>query len=839
MHRREPERLLKGDNSSQNNTLLRRSMNMLLYLLQGILKIISYPIRLFTDAEIAAGDAEPGCFREIDYFKNHYDSCIASFKASCGEDLGRLDGHVTGIADKAGYAKRPVIRAKFQHELSQTLQSITGADELGDTEEQLNLQIKELEDLLQAAQQTYKKDRVLEDAKDFFYPIDKIIFGLGLVFLASFNVFLVPACAFVFAAMFLVSNTYQNGLYSKLNIGFGVVTVALGVLSVLGGMVLFGGLVVASPYVILPAVVCGLALCLTAVARGYLRSIEAKTNVSKALDMNIDLCIALEEKIAAERDPDKQAYYERQLEVAKHSFKMLSGEQENLVRTIKNPFDKYFAQIQNVKNRVEKIKGMSWRQNSKVKAELLATTETTRDTMQRVWVRDIPWLIINIGMIGIAALIAVAPITAFLLPTAIVLLPVTPQLVIAVVAIAFACGVINLGLRVLYPRKQDSAKASPKIIALLVSGIGTVGEMSLYVAVNVLLTVLLAVAIVARVLEFMPIPLVGMQRGSVLGFGSWLCAKFRFLAHDIIILGSLKNSGGTIEYEPDSSSKVTEKLSFVLGRGVASVHETQKLLGPYKGSREGCRAYILPHFATRELDGACTADTLANRYVEELHKYVWQNPSATEIKLIGIDVGGAALALTLEKVLVDSRFKDIKDFKLCIDESFTSLGKVTRSTGVFGFLYPAGPLLSLLGWNLSPAGSIENILAKHGSDRDVKIYTSSSKPYGRLFGKGLLSEQSCFSRGRVQVYSQTKASDVMGFSAFGDLGEEFKEQNHIVKSLEGKFDNDEYKVDMTLGNGISATGNTEFTGLPVAKRKDPSSNGANIGVKTESITKTS
>ena len=737
-------------------------------------------IRLFADAPIVTSDAKSGYFREVDYFEGHYNSCHKYFINSIGFIPVKLNGKVTGITDKIGYAKRPVIRAKFQLALSQILAHDKS------NEKQLSHQITELENLLQAAQQAYSKDRVLEDAKDFFYPIDKILFGLGFVFLASFNVFLVPACILIFAAMFFISNTYQNGLYSKLNIGFGIIAVGLGVLTMLGAAALAGALVVSSFYITLPAVVCALALCLTAVARGYFRSIEAKTNVSKALDMNIDLCVALEGKLAVESDPRKKAYYKRQLEVAKHSFNMLSDEQENLVRTIKNPFDKYFVQIQNVKNRVEKIKNMPWPEDSKVKAELLATTETTCDTMQRVWVRDIPWLIINIGMIVIASLAMVAPISALLLPTAIVLLPITPQLMIAIVAIAVVCGLINLGLRLFYPRKVAAAKTSSKSMALLFSGLHIVGEISLYLAVNMLLTVLLVFAFVARILAVMPIPLLGAERGSVLGFGSWLLAKFRLLAHDIIILGSLRNSGETIEYEADSSSKDVEKLSFVLGRCVASVHDTQKLLGPYKGDKAGCRAYILPHFAARGLEGDCTADILANKYVEELHKYVTQNPNVTEIKLIGADVGGAIFALTLEKVLVDPRFNNIKDFKFCIDESFTSLGKVTRSTGVFGFLYPVGPLLSLLGWNLSPAASIENILAKHSLDRDrnIKIYMGSSKSYGRLFGKGLLSEQSCFSRGRIQVYSQTKASDVMGFSAFGDLGEEFKEQDYFAKRFE-------------------------------------------------------
>lgn len=730
-------------------------------------------------------------FKENNYFEDHYKACLARYNKSYPNTVCNKYEGISGITDRKGFAARPVVRALLQQELAKELDDIRNISSNGSwyyaKKDLLQLRTKELEHSLKVAKKTYTRDRRLEDAKDTFYPIDKLIFALGLAMLASFNIFLVPLCGFLFAAMFFGSNTYQEGLFSKLNIGFMTITLSLAMLTVFGFMAFAGMTMVMTPYIVPLTIVCSVALCINAVVRGYLRSLESISNVSKALNMNIDLCFELEKKIkSGSLSPEEKTQYERQLEVAKESFVMLSSEQENLVRTIKNPFDKWFCQIRDVKNRVKKIKKIPW-ESDELKSYLLTTTEDTESTMVRVLVRDVPWLIINIGMIAVVALMAVPPVTALLLPTAILILPVTPQLIISLATIAVACGVINFGLKLMYPKKRkvDKVKVkdykSVKFIAAVLQG---VGESLLYLVVNIMLTVFLAVALVARVLDKIPVPLIGKSMDGLSGFGSVLLAKLRSIAHDIIIPANHETYDHVTEYMPESCDEKAEKLTFILGRNIASVADTAKVIGGHRGGGSRHKAYILPHFDSGRLKGKCTAEVLADKYLEVLADYVQKHPEVTELKLSGADVGGAVLANTLEKVLADDRFENIKDFKLCIDESFTSLGRVSGGRGVFGFLYPAWPLLSLLGWNISPASSIDNILREHSLDhrRKVNVYISSSKPYGRLFGSGQLTGKSFFSKGSVGVYTQEKNTDVTHYSVFDDP-DGFKEQNYFAENL--------------------------------------------------------
>ncbi len=656
----------------------------------------------------------PTAFRENKYFERHYESCESDFKSSYGVGHDLKSGKVTGISDKQGYAGRVVVRADLQMYLASLLEQ----NEAGS----LDLSTK-----LLAAQKTYTRDRQLENAKELFYPIAKIIFGLCLVILLSVNILLAPLSGFIFAAMFLVSNIYQNGLYSKLNIGFGIAAVAFAALTVLGVLSLAGITIIASTYFFgFMMVAFTVVLFLTAVARGALRSIEAKGYVESSLSMNIELCVNLSQKIATEKNSEKKARYEKQLEVALASYEMLSSEQENLVRTIKNPFGKYFTHIKNAQNRIAKIKGIDGLDDG-TKQRLLGITNDSKNTMVQVLQRDVPWLTINITLIAITALVAIG------------LLPVTVNLMIAVISLGCISGVIPVFLRIYTYNKSHDLGArvitrtnGSAIIKNLLAGLDLIGGFSLHVLANIMLAILLVGAIVAKVLAMLPIPLIGQKMGSVLGFGSWLLAEYRFLAYRMLMPGNSEYPKKTTEYAR-GAGEVT-KLSFVLG-GKMAANDSGSLSG--SDNKQGLRMYSLPYFAPSNLNGDCTVDMLSRKYVEELAKYVSKNPQATEINLTGAGLHSAILALALEKVLVDVRFSSIKNFNLCLNESFTSLGGVTRGTGVLGFLYPAGPLLSVIGWNLSPASSRENILAKYNSK--VKIKISSSKYSSALFGKAVLA----------------------------------------------------------------------------------------------------
>ena len=88
--------------------------------------------------------------------------------------------------------------------------------------------------------------------------------------------------------------------------------------------------------------------------------------------------------------------------------------QTNLVRAIKNPFDKYFNQIALLKNRQQFLKAQnpSGDQNC-MATRILNDVTCCRKAMQNTLTRDYPWVFINVPLVSLSFMVPVVAILGF------------------------------------------------------------------------------------------------------------------------------------------------------------------------------------------------------------------------------------------------------------------------------------------------------------------------------------------------------------------------------------------------------------------------------------------
>ncbi|MDA9832735.1 hypothetical protein N9C31_03855 [Gammaproteobacteria bacterium] len=129
-----------------------------------------------------------------------------------------------------------------------------------------------------------------------------------------------------------------------------------------------------------------------------------------------------------------------------------------------------------------------------------------------------------------------------------------------------------------------------------------------------------------------------------------------------------------------------------------------------------------------------TADELISNYVDVIKIHLNENPSIKQLDLYGHSMGGAILTKVLERIQLNGNeapFQQLESYNIVIDRTFSSLTKVTTTTdGSFGMLPIAVPLMWLLGWQINPKDTINNILKR--PQADTTIYISTSLTDGQL-----------------------------------------------------------------------------------------------------------
>ena len=242
----------------------------------------------------------------------------------------------------------------------------------------------------------------------------------------------------------------------------------------------------------------------------------------------------------------------------------------------------------------------------------------------------------------------------------------------------------------------------------------------------------------------------------VLGLGKSGLDRVRRFLHSKIIPASHQEGHDEDSDAPDNSNNPS-KLVFVLGGMGRNAKGKKGVENSYNnnGDTNDCNAYYLSHLGTKNV----SIDKLVDLYVDKLAEKLLEGNKVTSIKLVGHCMGGAIFTLALEKMLSDKRFKDITDFELCADRTFASLSDAANNFKGYSFDFMGyslvSPILTLLGWNLRPSESIENILENYKNDsrRNISIYINSAKEDGWI-GSGALQYDAYSSRGNVKIYGK-------------------------------------------------------------------------------------
>ena len=316
------------------------------------------------------------------------------------------------------------------------------------------------EDALNALQQRLDRlkkiqiilnDSSLDDFKEIIYPMAKFVPALALFGAGGLSIVIGPVFACLFAIAFLTSNLYLKGKKSKLNIHFGIAS-TLQATAVILAVFSISGLLVINPGVITGLVaVGGIWLFCAAVFRGGERQKEARDVKLAAIDKNMQSFYTqlqeTQQKIrswsisasASEKHYTKMdALIDRQLSqsmlsitsenlvdrfnISKDDAKIIMidiqklklfydgyayfcQDYENLLRTVKNPFEK--------SSRVSDLKKIQTHANQLQSTCALFTAcanrinqkaEDTKENITFVMKRDMPWILTNIPLIMLTAL---------------------------------------------------------------------------------------------------------------------------------------------------------------------------------------------------------------------------------------------------------------------------------------------------------------------------------------------------------------------------------------------------------------------------------------------------
>ncbi len=327
-------------------------------------------------------------------------------------------------------------------------------------------------------------DRHLEDFKELIYPAAKFVPALALFGLGGLAIVLGPTFAMLFAAGFLTSNMMVKGKRSMLSVHFGIATTIQVSAVVLGSLVLAG---VAS---VNPAVVTGLVvlggtwLFTTAVFRGGLRQMKARdiklANIEKNMDRLYAALDGMHKKVSwLTSEPEmrtrlieyfdtliqsqlwqdhvilapKDLYHKfgirsdvaedllnqiAKVKVFHDEFTYDLQDYENLLRTVKNPFEK-LGRIRDIRKIEAKAVGKSCGFEL-VKKDAVIKVKETGDDIEYVFKKDVPWFASNIALLGIAA--TCMPLVGMLIFGAPIIA--SPPVLIAVGALAVGVGIAYL-----------------------------------------------------------------------------------------------------------------------------------------------------------------------------------------------------------------------------------------------------------------------------------------------------------------------------------------------------------------------------------------------------------
>ena len=262
--------------------------------------------------------------------------------------------------------------------------------------------------------------------------------------------------------------------------------------------------------------------------------------------------------------------------------------------------------------------------------------------------------------------------------------------------------------------------------------------------INVLLFILLIAAIVSKVLDILIMPF-----KMALGFKFSLTSICCQIAHGLLIPASIMKDEKRDHHVIKSKVKETQKLYVTLGPNAQNLSQGNRAI--FKNSTDkfdpidSCDQLHLSH-SSPDCVSLHTADELISNYVDVIKNHLKENPSITQLDLYGHSMGGAILTKVLERIQLNGNeepFQKLESYNIVIDRTFNSLTKVTTTTdGSFGMLPIAAPLIWLLGWQINPQDTINNILKR--PQADTTIYISTSDTDGQL-GSAKLSIDGIYS----------------------------------------------------------------------------------------------
>lgn len=344
-------------------------------------------------------------------------------------------------------------------------------------------------------------DRHLDDFKEMIYPGAKFVPALALFGVGGMAIVLGPSFALLFAGGFLASNVLVKGKRSVLNVHFGIATtiqataVTLGVLSL-------AGVAVVNPMVVTGLVVVGGAWLFTAaVFRGGMRQKEARDVKLAGIERSVNrffsklveikdmvrgltddammqgkLCEYVDSmlqsqmwqesvKITSEQiqekfgiDQNKSEALLVQIMALKIDYDSLNydlNDYENLLRTVKNPFEKS-KRIQDIRKIEQSAQTKGLDDFPHVSKDALLKVKETGDDIEFVFKKDVPWIVSNITLLTIAGLSI--PLVGMLLLGSPILM--TPPVLIAIGTIAMTVALVYVGchLREKHLEKKRAAR---------------------------------------------------------------------------------------------------------------------------------------------------------------------------------------------------------------------------------------------------------------------------------------------------------------------------------------------------------------------------------------------
>ena len=349
-------------------------------------------------------------------------------------------------------------------------------------------EIEKLQVRMNRMQAVQKKlnDRHLDDFKEMIYPGAKFVPALALFGIGGMSIVLGPSFALLFAGAFLASNLLVKGKRSVLNIHFGIAT-TIQAAAVTLGVVSLAGVAVINPMVVTGLVVTGGAWLFTAaVFRGGMRQKEARDVKLAGIERSIDrffsklieikkmvrsltddavmqgkLCEYVDSmlqsqiwqesvKITSEQIQERfgieQSKSEEllvQIMALKVDYDGLNydlNDYENLLRTVKNPFEKS-KRIQDIRQIEQNAQAKGLDDFPHVSKDAALKIKETGDDIEFVFKKDVPWIVSNITLLTLAGL-SIPLVGMFLLGSPLLM---TPPVLIAIGAIAMTVALVYVG----------------------------------------------------------------------------------------------------------------------------------------------------------------------------------------------------------------------------------------------------------------------------------------------------------------------------------------------------------------------------------------------------------